>query len=38
VSARGTLKRSAFGMTYGIDNAWVGDDVEIIVELEARRR
>lgn len=38
VSARGTLKRSAFGMTYAVDNGWVGDDVEIIVEFEARRR
>jgi polyisoprenoid-binding protein YceI len=38
VSARGTLKRSAFGMSYAVDNGWVGDDVEIIVEFEARRR
>ena len=38
VSARGTLKRSAFGMRYGVDNGWVGDEVEIIIELEARRR
>jgi polyisoprenoid-binding protein YceI len=38
VSARGTIKRSAFGMTYGVDNGWVGDDVEIIVEFEARKR
>lgn len=37
-SARGTLKRSAFGMRYGIpapgSNLGVGDDVEIIVEAE----
>lgn len=38
VSARGSLERSAYGMTYGVENAWVGDTVEIIVEFEARRR
>lgn len=37
VSARGRLARSEFGMTYGVDNGLVGDDVEIIIELEARR-
>ena len=37
VSARGRLARSAFGMSYGVDNGLVGDDVEIIIELEARR-
>jgi polyisoprenoid-binding protein YceI len=38
VSARGTLKRSDFGMTYGVADNLVGDDVEILIELEARRR
>ena len=38
VSARGTLKRSDFGMTYGVADDLVGDDVEIVIELEARRR
>jgi polyisoprenoid-binding protein YceI len=38
VSARGTLKRSDFGMTYAVDNGWVADEVEIVVEFEARRR
>lgn len=38
VSARGTLRRSAFGMSYGVENGWVGDDVDIIVEIEARRQ
>ncbi|MCZ7563835.1 MAG: YceI family protein [Burkholderiales bacterium] len=38
VSARGSFKRSAFGMTYGVDNGWVGDEVHLIVEFEARRR
>lgn len=37
VSARGTLKRSEFGMTYGAADGSVGDDVEIVIELEARR-
>lgn len=38
VSARGSFKRSAFGMTYGIANNWVGDAVELILEFEARRK
>ena len=38
VSARGRLKRSEFGMTYGIANGLVGDEVELIIELEARRQ
>jgi polyisoprenoid-binding protein YceI len=38
VSARGTLARSDFGMTYGVADGTVGDEVEIIVELEARRQ
>jgi polyisoprenoid-binding protein YceI len=38
VSARGSFKRSAFGMTYGLSNNWVGDTVELIVEFEARRK
>jgi polyisoprenoid-binding protein YceI len=37
-SARGTLERSAFGMTYGIPapgtNMGVGDTVEVIIEVE----
>lgn len=37
-SARGTLERSAFGMSYGIpapgSNMGVGDTVEIIIEVE----
>jgi polyisoprenoid-binding protein YceI len=37
VSARGTVQRSEFGMTYGVDGDLVGDEVEIIIELEARR-
>lgn len=38
ISARGRFKRSAFGMTYGIDGDLVGDDVELILELEAQRK
>jgi polyisoprenoid-binding protein YceI len=37
VSLRGTLQRSEFGMTYGVADNLVGDTVEIVVELEARR-
>jgi polyisoprenoid-binding protein YceI len=37
VSARGMLKRSEFGMTYGVAEDLVGDDVEILIEFEARR-
>ncbi len=38
VSARGSFQRSAFGMNYAVENGWVGDTVEIIIEFEARRR
>ncbi len=37
VSARGMLKRSDFGMTYGVADNLVGDEVEIIIEIEARQ-
>jgi len=37
VSARGSFKRSAFGMKYGVDNGWVGDEVHLVIEFEARR-
>jgi polyisoprenoid-binding protein YceI len=38
VSARGSFKRSAYGMAYGVDNGWVGDEVELILEFEAQRQ
>ena len=38
VSARTRIKRSDFGMTYGVVNGWVGDEVEVIIELEAKRQ
>ena len=37
VTASGTLLRSDFGMTYAVDNGWVGDEVEFFIEFEARR-
>lgn len=38
VSARGSFKRSSYGMKYGVDNGWVGDDVPLIIEFEAKRQ
>lgn len=38
VSARGSFKRSAYGMTYAVANAWVGDEVPLIIEFEAVRK
>lgn len=38
VSARGSFRRSGFGMTYGVDNGWVGDEVQLLIEFEARRQ
>ena len=38
VSARGSFQRSAYGMNYSVDNGWVGDVVELIIEFEARRQ
>ncbi len=38
VSARGSFTRSHYGMTYAVDNGWVGDEVELIIEFEARRQ
>ncbi len=38
VSVRGSLKRSAWGLVYGVDNGWVGDEVALIIEFEAIRR
>lgn len=37
VSARGSFKRSAHGMTYAVENGWVGDEIELIIEFEAKR-
>ena len=38
VSARGSFKRSAYGMNYAVSNGWVGDTVELIIEFEAVRQ
>jgi polyisoprenoid-binding protein YceI len=38
VSARGSFERSSYGMSYSIDNGWVGDQVELIIEFEAQRQ
>jgi polyisoprenoid-binding protein YceI len=38
VSGRGSFKRSDFGMSYAVDNGWVGDEIELIIELEAIRQ
>jgi polyisoprenoid-binding protein YceI len=38
VSARGSFKRSAFGMSYAVANGWVGDDIPLIIEFEAIRK
>lgn len=38
VSAQGRILRSEFGMNYAVDNGWVGDEVELIIEFEARRQ
>lgn len=38
ISARGTIKRSEFGMTYAVDNGWVGDEIDLIIEFEAIRQ
>lgn len=38
VSARGTIRRSEWGMVYGTDNGWVGDEVQLIIEFEGIRQ
>ena len=38
VSARGVVKRSMYGMMYAVENGWVGDEIELILEIEAIRQ
>lgn len=38
LSARTTLSRSEWGMTYGVDNGMVGDEVALIFEFEGIRQ
>lgn len=37
ISARTSIRRSEFGMTYAVENGWVGDVIPIEIELEAIR-
>ena len=37
ISARGSFKRSDFGMMYAVEEKLVGDLVELIIEFEAKR-
>lgn len=37
IDASGTLRRSDFGMTYGVENGWVGDEVRFVIGLQAIR-
>ncbi|MEX0732749.1 MAG: YceI family protein [Aquisalimonadaceae bacterium] len=37
-SLRGTVRRSEYGMTYALENDLVGDEVDLILEVEARRQ
>lgn len=38
IDATGTIKRSEFGMTYGADNEWVGDEIRFVLGFEAIRQ
>jgi polyisoprenoid-binding protein YceI len=38
ISATATIRRSLWGMTYGVANDLVGDEVELMFELEALRQ
>jgi polyisoprenoid-binding protein YceI len=38
MSVRGRFRRSEFGMTYGVADGLVGDEVELLIELEAHRK
>lgn len=37
-SLRATIQRSEWGMDYAVDDGTVGDDVELILEIEAQRQ
>ena len=37
LTVRGSLSRSEWGMTYGVDNGLVGDEVQLLIETEAMR-
>ena len=38
ISARSSFLRSTYDMNYAVGNGWVGDEVELIIELEATRQ
>ncbi len=38
VSARGTVVRSQYGMTYAVEGGLVGDEVDLLIEFEAIRQ
>jgi len=38
ISARGSFNRSDFGMNYAVQNGFVGDEIALIIELEAIRQ
>ena len=38
IDATGTIKRSDFGMSYGADNGWVGDEIRFVLGFEAIRQ
>ena len=37
IDATGTIRRSDFGMTYGVEG-WVGDEIRLVIGLEAIRQ
>lgn len=37
VDATGSIRRSEFGMTYGVENDWVGDEITFVIGFEAKR-
>ena len=37
ISARASLQRSAYGMDYGVANGLVGDEIDLIIEVEANQ-
>jgi polyisoprenoid-binding protein YceI len=38
IDATGTLRRSEFGMTYGVDGGWVGDEIRLVIGAQAIRQ
>ena len=38
IDATGSFARSDFGMTYGVEGGWVGDEIRLVIGLEAIRQ